>query len=121
MSTGYELINQSKKEKISFYHLPVSTKNEIAGNPVSASIVSWYILNNQGDEIQFVSDTHDDWPFSSGVRGDHENYADQTELLITKLISLGILQDNGISYQDEDDPENVYIRAISNVWLNQKT
>ena len=51
MSIGYELINQTKKEKISFYHLPVNTKKEIAGNPVSASIVSWYILDNQGDEI----------------------------------------------------------------------
>ncbi len=121
MSTGYELINQTKKEKISFYHLPVSTINEISGNPVSASIVTWYMLNNQGDEIQFVSDTNNDWPFSSGIRGDQENYQDKTDSLITKLINMGILKDNGIAYQDEDDPKNVYIRAISNVWLNQKT
>lgn len=121
MSIGYELINQTKKEKISFLHLPVSTRSEIVGNPVSASIISWYMLNNQGDNIQFVSDTHGDWPFLSGEQGDKRKYPDQTELLITKLISLGVLKDNGIAYQDEDDPENIYIREIIHIWLNQKT
>ena len=118
MTIGYILINQPKKEKISFYHLPVNTKNEIVGNPVSASIVSWYMLNNQGDQIQFVSDTYNDWPFSSGVRSDQEKYPDQTNVLIDKLINLGILKDKGIDWQDEDDPENVYIREIINIWLN---
>ncbi len=119
MSIAYELINRTKKEKISFCHLAVSTKKEIAGNPVSGSIVSWYLLNNQGDDIQFVSDTYGDWPFSMGVCGDQEGYADQTEWLVTKLIDLGILEDNGIAYQDEDDLDNTYIRAINNVWLNK--
>lgn len=119
MSAGYELVNQTKKEKISFFHLPVSTRNEIVGNPVSASIVSWYMLNNQGDNIQFVSDTYEDWPFLSGQRGDQKKYPDQTESLISKLINLGVLKDNGIAYQDEDAPENIYIREISHIWLNQ--
>lgn len=117
MGVGYQLINQTKKEKLSFYHLPVNTMREIAGNPVSASLVAWYLLENQGDEIQFVSDTYDDWPFISGSRGDHLKYPDQTERLINKLIDVGILEDNGSDFQDEDDSESIYIRAITNIWL----
>lgn len=118
MGISYILVNQTKKEKIDFTHLPVSTLKEIAGNPASSAIVAWYLANNQGDDIQFVSGTYDDWPFKSGKRNDDLNYPDKTEELIATLIDEGILKDVGIRYKDEDDPENIYIREIINVWLD---
>lgn len=39
-SGGFVLINVTKKEKITYLHLPVSTKREIAGNPVSSAITT---------------------------------------------------------------------------------
>lgn len=56
MSAGYELINITKKEKISFSHLPVNAMREITGNPVSSAITTWYLMKNSGDEIGSVPD-----------------------------------------------------------------
>lgn len=117
MSVGYQLVNQSKKERIIFSHLPVSTRREIAGHPVSAALVSWYLLENQGDEIQFVSDTYDDWPFNSGCRDDVGSYPDRTDRLIESLIEAGLLRDDGIAWRDEDEPQTVFERDIRNIWF----
>jgi len=120
MGVLYTLVNQTKKETINFSHLPVGKMREIAGNPASAAVVAWYLLTNPGDDIQFVSDTYDDWPFISGKRDDYLNYPDKTEQLISILIKEGILQDSGFDYKDEEDPENVYVRAIKNVWMGDE-
>jgi len=115
MSVGLELVNASRKEIISFAHLPVNTKSEIIRNPVSASIVTWYLAEHQGDEIQFVSDTYDDWPFSLGIKSDLYLFKDVTDKYLNTLISLGVLKDNGFEFQDPDEPNNVYIRAIEHI------
>jgi hypothetical protein len=116
MGAGFELVNNTKKEKISFLHLPVNTKREITGNPVSSAIVSWYLFKNQGDEIQFVSNTYEDWPFTSGNKSDLQNYKDKTDSIIIELIENKIIQDNGIAWKDKDEPESVFIRDLSNIW-----
>ncbi len=119
MGEGYKLVNNTKKEKISFLHLPVNTKKEISGHPVSAALVSWYLVQNQGDSIQFVSDTYDDWPFESGSKDEMHQYKDVTDEIINDLTNVGILRDDGIAWQDEDEPESVYIRALKNIWIEQ--
>lgn len=116
MAIEYTLINQTKKEQISFAHLNGSKKRELAGNPTQSAIVTWYMLNNIGDDIQFVTDSTMDWPFSSGSRCDSLDYIDKTEDILAQLIESGILRDNGYLYVDEDDPKNVYIKDIINVW-----
>ncbi len=121
MGIGFILVNQSKKETITFIHLPVNTKKEIAGNPVSAAIVSWYLFKNQGDQIQFVSDSNNDWPFKTGNKEHLSDYEDKTDSIISELIESGILIDNGISWSDEDEPSTVYIRDISNCWFSKAT
>ncbi|WLQ13547.1 hypothetical protein O5O45_27855 [Hahella aquimaris] len=103
MSVGYEHINQTKKERITFAHLPVSTQNEIVGHPVSATMVCWYLMNNIGDDIQFVSDTYDDWPFRSGQRKDYLAYPDRTDAIIATLVQEGVLQEDGVLYLDKDE------------------
>jgi hypothetical protein len=38
--------------------------------------------------------------------------------MIDALVEEGILQDNGMIFVDEDDPDTVYIRDIVNVWID---
>ena len=116
MGVEYILVNETKKEMVSFVHLNGSKMRELAGNAAQSAITTWYLLNNQGDEIQFVSDTYDDWPFHSGSKEQAGHYTDQTDALINTLIEKEILHDNGLLYADEDEPESVYIRDIVNVW-----
>ncbi len=118
MGVEYQLVNQTKKEIISFSHLPVGKMRELSGNPVSAAMVTWYMLKNQGDMIQFVSDSNGEWPFSEGDPNDMFQYKDVTNSLIFELVSNGILRDNGKEWVDEDEPDTVYMRAIKNIWLD---
>jgi len=112
MAVGFELVNISKNETIGFLHLPVNTKMEIIQNPVSSILVTYYLAENQGDEIQFVSDTYDDWPFSSGKKSDMSNFVDVTDIYIDKLINSNLVVDCGYEYQDEEEPDKVFIRSL---------
>lgn len=116
MGAEYELVNQTKKEVVSFLYLNGSKKRELVGNPVQSAIVTWYLLNNQGDDIQFVSDINGEWPFSTGSRKVSLQYPDKTEEIIDTLIREGVLKDNGILCRDKEEPDMFYIRDIVNVW-----
>jgi hypothetical protein len=118
MSVEYTLVNQTKKEVISFAHLNGSKIKELAGNPAQSAIATWYLLNNSGDDIQFVSDTYDDWPFKSGNKQDLNCYPDRTNEVLSTLIENGILKDNGYLYIDQDEPNTVYVKDIINVWAS---
>ncbi|KYF55211.1 hypothetical protein BE08_30755 [Sorangium cellulosum] len=109
------LVNQTKREKILFLHIPASTKRELAGCPVSAAITTWYLLENAGDDIAFVSDTHGDWPFRSGSPDDLSMYREVTGDVVASLISAEILKDEGVEVFDESEPD-VYERRLRNVW-----
>ena len=113
MSVGYSLVNYSKKEKIIFLHLPVNTMNEIMENDASNLIVRFYKQQNAGDEIDFVSDTYNDWPFSGGDKSEITTYKEITEEIVSALLRKGLIVDLGIEYQDEDEPDNIYIRKLA--------
>ncbi len=119
MSVGYDLVNFSKKEKISFIHIPATTARELAGNPVSSAIATWYLLQHQGDSIAFVSDSYDDWPFPTGTRDELASYRDMTDAVVKSLVEAGILIDEGIAWADEVEPDRVYMRALKNKWLEK--
>ncbi|OUS25553.1 hypothetical protein A9Q99_21080 [Gammaproteobacteria bacterium 45_16_T64] len=112
MSIGYTLVNNSKKEQIMFLHLAVSTIGEIQGNPVSCYIVNWYKNKYPSDDIEFVSDTYDDWPFTSGSRDSLNEYPDVTDSIVSTLIDQGVVLDKGLAWQDEDEPDTVFIRDL---------
>jgi len=95
MGVGYYLVNNCKREQLSFGDISGNKKRELAGNPASAAITTWYLLEHIGDEIAFVSDTYDDWPFRTGSRKDWCGYNDVTDHIIDQLIQSGILQDDG--------------------------
>ena len=113
MPVGYSLVNYSKKEKIIFLHLPVNTMNEIMENDASNLIVRFYKQQNAGDEIDFVSDTYNDWPFSGGDKSEITTYKEITEEIVSALLRKGLIVDLGIEYQDEDEPDNIYIRKLA--------
>lgn len=116
MGVQYYLVNQTKKEMITFAHLSGSKKRELAGNGPQSAIVTWYLLENQGDKIQFVSDTYNEWPFESGCIDDLSNYPDQTDQVVSDLIDQGVLEDNGMLFVDDEEPDRVYERDIKIVW-----
>jgi len=113
MGVGYTLVNHTKKELIGFGHIPAKKARELAGNSVSAAIVTWYMLENLGDNIAFVSDTYDDWPFP-GERNELSMYDDVTDLVVTSLVNAEILVDERIAWADEDEPDVIYMRALRN-------
>ena len=118
MGVEYTLVNESKKECISFHNMQGSKAKELAGNPAQAAIVTWYLLKNQGDAVQLVSDSYDDWPFNSGDKKQLVEYKDVTSMYIQMLIDEGILKIDGKLYTDQDDPDNIYILNIKNIWLD---
>lgn len=120
MGTGYILINQTKREQITFAHLPATTAREIAGQPSAAAVVAWYMLHNQGDQITFMSDTHGEWPLP-GEKPDTANWPDRTGKTVAELIAASILRDDGFLHQDEDEPGTVFTRRLTNAWMNEQT
>ncbi len=115
MGVYYTLVNLTKKEQICFENLPVANKREIAGNPASAAIVSWYLLENAGDTIFFVGD--DIEPLFHGVSyAEINSFSDKTAQLIETLVEEGILIDCGRLWQDDDEPER-FLRDIRNAYM----
>ena len=118
MGVGYILVNHTKGERVSFFHVPASKKRELAGNSAAAAIIAWYLLENCGDNISFVSDTDDDWPFPEGSKDNLSSYPDVTDRIIDALIENEILSDHGKSYVDPDEPDTVYERDLRNIWMS---
>jgi hypothetical protein len=109
MSTSYYLVNDTKKEIISFLHLPVSTLREITGNPVSSAICTWYIAMNTNDKISLLSE-------HKISKDQIENYTDQTDKIIEELIKNKILKDEGYEKMIKDEP-GIFYRKIKNIWM----
>ncbi|ULO08526.1 hypothetical protein H1230_06885 [Paenibacillus sp. 19GGS1-52] len=110
MGATYQLMNLSKKEVINYSHLPASKLTEIVGNPVASAITTWYLINNIGDTITFLSEL-DESP------QDIEHYKEVTDRIINDLIQNQILKDEGLMYVDEDD-SSIYIRNLKNIWID---
>lgn len=111
MGVGYVLVNLTKQEQIMFACLPVSTAKEVCGNPVSAAVVSWYLLRNSGDLIRFVDDV--------GLSGlDVSRFPDRTDQYVKELVDVEVLEDRGIVCRDEDEPETVFLRDVRNCWMD---
>jgi hypothetical protein len=117
MGVSYKLVNITKSEQIYFSHISASSKREIAGSPVAAAIVSWYLLEHRGDAIAFVEDSEGDWPFPSGQPSDANHFPDVTDAVVERLIAAGILEDSGREVFDEQDPA-CYVRLLHNVWMD---
>lgn len=116
MSVGYPLVDVTRRERIAFRHLPLSTRCEIAGHPAGAAIVAWYSLDHPGEIIGFVGD-HDDWPFALGRRADEDGYVEVTDRTVAALIAAGVLRNDGLLYVDEDEP-GVFSRRLTHVWMH---
>lgn len=111
------VINASKKEQLCFTHIGSSTPREFSGNPDSAAIVTWYLSQNRGDLITFIGDydNFENLPFGL-THNEIGSWPDKTDIVVNELIENGILEDHGNTFEDEEDPKNVYIRDLRNVW-----
>ena len=117
MGVSYSLVNYTKKEYVIFDKVTASKARELAGNPVSAAISTWYLLNNIGDTISFISDSYNEWPFPEGSKDDLVIYKEVTNEIVASLISEGILVDEGKEFPLDED-QDIYLRKLRNVWLD---
>jgi hypothetical protein len=118
MGIAYQIVNLTKREKITFAHLGTCTKNELAGNPVSAAITTWYLLGNLGDHIIFIPDIYDIWPITQLSLEAFHKLPDMTDNVVNSLIQNKLITDYGKRWMDEYEPETIYIRDLRNTWWN---
>jgi hypothetical protein len=113
MGAGYYLINLDKKEQITFLHINATKMSELADTAASASITTWYLLNNRGDRISFISDHESEHHLFGQVYrwADFDSYPDVTNEMVRQLIEASILYDAGILWMDEDDKSS-FVRDL---------
>lgn len=112
MGLQYDLVNQTKREIIHFGgQIPAGKPLELVAYPPAGSMVIGYLLRHPGDEIAFVDDHGETWPFVQGSWPDHLSYRDVTNEVIEALIEQGTLRDEGREFFDDGDPE-VYARKL---------
>ncbi len=85
-----------------------SKARELAMNPVTAAITTWYLLSNIGDQISFIEEEHV-----------VDDYHDATDTLIDDLIKRKLIKDDGIEVFDPNEPE-IFIRRLRNTWMDRK-
>ncbi|MBL8297825.1 MAG: hypothetical protein JNN30_05685 [Rhodanobacteraceae bacterium] len=116
MGVGFYLVNATKRERLTFAHINVNTRWEIAGNPVASSMVAWYLLHNLGDVISFAPDDASFWPFAALTREEVWDFREVTEEVVRGLIEEGLLIDQGRITFDPADPD-VYTRNLASAWM----
>ena len=114
MGPAIVLWNATKKEHVSFYHVGASTKRELAGNPASAAIVTWYLAKNVGDQISLQAE-HDEREAPNPAYAEAVRHPDRVEDIVAALIDAGILKDEGFHFSDDQDPQ-AYVRNLRNIW-----
>lgn len=119
MGTLYQLVNITQKEIIYYMHIPAAKARELAGNPVSASITTWYLLTHLGNQITFVSTKEPVWPYDSGSINDVDEFTEVTDQIVDELIKNHILVDEGKTFYFDDEPE-IYDRKLKNIWMEYR-
>lgn len=76
--------------------------------------------NNPANQIAFcpdhIDESHSEWPLPGVSLDEIKTYQDLTEDSIRELIQKGILRDDGILYQDPEEPK-IFVKDIKNIWL----
>lgn len=111
MPASQTLFNRTKKQYLLFARLPFSKPNEIYASDVACLMITWYVLENSGDDILFVPD-HEGYkstiePFKHNI----SEYIEVTDHIVDALIQKGSIIDKGILWIDEDDT-NIYERNL---------
>tara|TARA_B100000925_G_C22010202_1_gene475888 strand:+ start:5448 stop:5789 length:342 start_codon:yes stop_codon:yes gene_type:complete len=104
MSVSISIVNCSKEEKIDFSHLPFSSKGEILSNFVATKLITFYFLENIGDEIYLIEDdvTEDNWPLDVSMNT-VINFKEVSKNLIDGAEAKGIISNRKKVVIDEDD------------------
>ena len=114
MGPAIVLWNATKREHLSFHHVGASTNREVAGNPASAAIVTWYLAHNVGDQISLQAQC-DEREVLNPMYAEAVRHPDRVEQVVAELIGAGILKDEGFHFRDDQDPQ-AYVRNLRNIW-----
>ncbi|TVT38444.1 hypothetical protein FNT36_19835 [Hymenobacter setariae] len=117
MGDTFHLVNLDKQESIQFSKIPAAKMREIAGSMAAASITTWYLLNNRGDRIAFLSAYESEHHLfgQTYLSSAFNYYPDVTDAVVEQLIEAKVLRDAGILWEDEDDRDLV-LRDLRNIW-----
>lgn len=116
MGTTYALVNMTRRERIDFRNIGADTATEIAGHPIASAIVSWYMLLHRDDDVRFVGDTEEAEEEQAG--GETHAFIEVTDRIVTELVERGILEDHGILWRDEHEPE-IHTRDLRlRIWFD---
>lgn len=115
MSASYQLANLTRHERVSFEHVGAWKRSELCGNPAAAAITSWYLFHRIGDRIVFVPDEQVDGVTWVSI----EDWPDCTDQIVCELIDYGILADEGLRWQDEEE-SHLYVRNLQNIWMDDR-
>ncbi len=119
MGTTYQLVNITKKEIIWFTHIGAYKALELAGNPASSAITTWYLLTHLGDQITFVSMAVEIQPLQTGSTRDVDDFTEVTDKVVEELIQNKILLDEGKVFFFDDEPQ-IYNRKLRNIWMEHQ-
>ena len=117
MGRDYIFVNFDKKQKISFDNINTGTKlRELSGTSISASIITYYLLTNNGDKIAFIDDHETNFTFFGQIYNldDLDNFEDVTKKIIDEPVKQKIIKDNGIIWVDKE--ENLFFHDLVNIW-----
>ncbi len=111
MPAAQTLLNRTKKEYLLFAHLPFSKPNEIYVSDVACLMITWYVIENSGDDMLFIPD-YDRYdsvlkPFYHTIN----EHIEVTDSIVNSLVQKGLIIDNGILWTDEDY-SNIYERNL---------
>jgi hypothetical protein len=97
----------TKKERLSWSHLSINSKQEILHSPVGRALVTGYVLDNTGDSIVFVPELVElGWP--EGLDNKTlRSFSDVTEAQLEKLEKQGLL--TGRRKRIIDEEQNAYV------------
>ena len=85
-----QLVNATRREKLSFEHLGLGKRWEWTLNAPAAAAATLYLVEHSGDEIAFVGDAGG-WPFRTGSRDDLPAYRDVTREVLVRIADTGAL------------------------------
>ena len=111
MPASQTLFNRTKKEYLLFAHLPFSKPNEIYASDVACLMVTWYMLENSGDDILFLPDYDSYESALEPFRHNINEYVEVTDHIVDALIQSKLIIDDGHLWTDEDDA-TIYERNL---------
>lgn len=90
LQAGYTLVNFDRRERLGFGAARAASVRDLAGNPVTAALVTYYLFQHMGQTISFLPPAPEP-PFTQEQWDQIQHYPDVTPQVMDTLVELGVL------------------------------